>query len=279
MIEVTCIRKNRDKNNRVCSYVLADLNNNTKTVSSDELKQAIRSGNIYITNLKLTSDNRLIDCKNKNMHKVITLYHGSIYSTLKSEFGKGEDKHDYGRGLYLTPDIELAKEWSVCTGNNIGFVYKIHVDIHNLNILDFDKLSELNWIAELMSHRDAWDSARYRKLAPLFIQKYKVNTEKYDIIRGWRADSSYFSIAKEFVRDNLDISILNKALRIGNQGIQYCLKTQRAFSNIVSCDLECTVRSQEYLVKYNIRDSNAREQLKKLINSSENTLEHVFSDL
>lgn len=44
----------------------------------------------------------------------ITLYHGSPNETLVPTYGKGEEKHDYGRGFYLTPDIELAREWAVC---------------------------------------------------------------------------------------------------------------------------------------------------------------------
>lgn len=39
----------------------------------------------------------------------ITLYHGSPNETLVPTYGKGEEKHDYGRGFYLTPDIELAE--------------------------------------------------------------------------------------------------------------------------------------------------------------------------
>ena len=30
------------------------------------------------------------------------------------EYGLGNDKHDYGRGFYLTTNVELAKEWAVC---------------------------------------------------------------------------------------------------------------------------------------------------------------------
>lgn len=45
---------------------------------------------------------------------VITLYHGSPNKVVIPQYGCGDDKHDYGRGFYLTDDIELAKEWAVC---------------------------------------------------------------------------------------------------------------------------------------------------------------------
>lgn len=125
----------------------------------------------------------------------ITLYHGSPNETLVPTYGKGEARHDYGKGLYLTPDIELAREWAVCNDNK-GYLYQIDLDVADLNILDFDQYDPKSWIAELMSHRDADTSVRYRRFAPVFVEKYKIDTVFYDVIKGWRADSSYFLIAK-----------------------------------------------------------------------------------
>ena len=39
----------------------------------------------------------------------ITLYHGTPDKIVVPTFGKGEKKHDYGRGFYLTESIDLAK--------------------------------------------------------------------------------------------------------------------------------------------------------------------------
>lgn len=44
----------------------------------------------------------------------ITLFHGSPHESVTPEYGLGNDKHDYGRGFYLTKSVELAKEWAVC---------------------------------------------------------------------------------------------------------------------------------------------------------------------
>ena len=94
--------------------------------------------------------------------ETITLYHGSPKSTLFPTFGLGEEKHDYGKGLYLTPDIELAREWAVCDGTD-GFLYKIDLDLNGLVLLDFDDCDPLAWIAELMRHRAADTSIRLAK--------------------------------------------------------------------------------------------------------------------
>ncbi len=50
------------------------------------------------------------------MRKII-LYHGSPEETVTPKFGLGEEKHDYGKGFYLTESLEFAKEWAVCRPN------------------------------------------------------------------------------------------------------------------------------------------------------------------
>ncbi len=82
------------------------------------------------------------------------------------------------------------------------------LNVNNLKLFDFQKENILTWLAELMKHRNVSDSKRYKILATKFIKKYGIDTSYYDIIRGWRANASYFYIAKEFVRDNVDIDIL-----------------------------------------------------------------------
>lgn len=89
------------------------------------------------------------------MGKII-LYHGSPDETVTPKFGLGEEKHDYGKGFYLTESLELAKEWAVYRPNaSNGWVHEFELNTEGLNILDFQKYSALTWLAELMKHRDA----------------------------------------------------------------------------------------------------------------------------
>ena len=37
---------------------------------------------------------------------IITLYHGTPNEFVTPQYGYGEDKHDYGKGFYLTENIE-----------------------------------------------------------------------------------------------------------------------------------------------------------------------------
>jgi hypothetical protein len=131
-----------------------------------------------------------------------------------------------------------------------------------------------------MKHREAADSKRYRMLAQKFIAKYGIETEGYDVIKGWRANASYFYIAKSFVRDEIDIEILEELLSLGGLGIQYCIKSEKAYSMLNELEDACiTVEYEEFNEKYNQRDISARKKMKELIDSDENKVINVFSTL
>lgn len=213
--------------------------------------------------------------------KKIILYHGSPNKEIVPKYGFGEEKHDYGKGFYLTESMELAKEWAVCKPDEVnGWVHKYELDITDLKILDFQQYNVLSWLAELMKHRDASDSKRYKILSKKFIEKYGIDTSSYDVIKGWRADASYFYIAKEFVRDNIDIEILENLLSLGGLGIQFCIKTELAYSKLTEIEdsLIC-VDYNEFNDRYNERDINARKNMKELIDSDANKVINVFSTL
>lgn len=213
--------------------------------------------------------------------KKIVLFHGTPNKIVVPTYGKGDEKHDYGQGFYLTESLELAKEWAVCKPNEEnGWVHKYELETSELKILDFQDKGVLPWLAELMKHRDASDSKRYRVLAKQFIEKYGIDTKDYDLIRGWRADASYFYIAKEFVRDNVDMDILEELLSLGGLGIQYCIKSERAYSKLYEIKEDLIkVPYAEFNKKYNQRDITAREKMRELIDSEANLVTKVFSTL
>lgn len=211
----------------------------------------------------------------------LILFHGSPNEIVTPTFGLGNEKHDYGMGFYLTESIELAKEWAVCRPDETnGWVHKFEFDTEGLRILDFQQINVLSWLAELMKHRDASDTKRYRVLAQKFIDKYGVNTTGYDVIKGWRANASYFYIAKEFVKDNIDIDILEDLLSLGGLGIQYCIKTERAYAKLREVEGSLLpVDYAEFNEKYNERDTTAREKMRQLVDSDANKVTKVFSTL
>ena len=68
------------------------------------------------------------------------LYHGSPEKIVTPTFGLGEERHDYGKGFYLTADLELAKEWAVCRPETeSGYVHTFDFDTKDLFIFDYEK--------------------------------------------------------------------------------------------------------------------------------------------
>lgn len=155
------------------------------------------------------------------------------------------------RKLEKLKNVELAKEWAVCKPDEKnGWVHKYELDITNLKILDFQQYNVLAWLAELMKHREAAGTNRYRILA------------------------------KEFVRDNIDIEILEELLSLGGLGIQYCIKSELAYSKLEEIDAELmSVNYNEFNDKYNQRDIVARKNMRELVNSDANKVTNVFSTL
>lgn len=70
MITCKCVSKFRDSNNKIIGYKLLDLNGKTQDIRSENLKGAIKRGEISVVNLTLTSDNRLVDKQSENSEAI-----------------------------------------------------------------------------------------------------------------------------------------------------------------------------------------------------------------
>ena len=211
----------------------------------------------------------------------MTLYHGSGAESVTPTFGLGDDHHDYGRGFYLTDDQGLAKEWAVCRPEaSNGWVHAYRIQDDGLSVLDFQQAGVLAWMAELMKHRVAGRSKRFNMLSEKFVAKYGVDSSGYDVIRGWRANASYFYIVTEFVHDEIDIDILEELLMLGGLGMQYCLKSERAFASVVKVDgYPLPVEYASFNAKYSERDRRARDKMDELIAGPRNPAVKVMSTL
>ena len=74
----------------------------------------------------------------------LILFHGTPDKVVVPTYGRGEEKHDFGRGFYLTGSLDLAKEWAVCRPNETnGWVHKYELDTSDLKILDFQNMGFL----------------------------------------------------------------------------------------------------------------------------------------
>lgn len=268
--------------NKLRSFELAGIYSNDCQFKQEirldkaQVKDLLTRRRLLVDNIKIKSNGAVYQSAPRadvNIHwtddrtNIVKLYHGQKNRIVKPKFGLGEDKHDYGKGFYTTKDLQLACEWAACDKEQTeGYVHAFELDLTGLNILNFDMLDDLNWIAELLQHR--WGSKNrgnieYRRKQ--IISRYKIDTQGYDLIVGWRADQSYFRIAKVFLDDKLSIQQLREALRYGDLGVQYTLKQEKAYNQLKYLGVK-QIDYQKYSQCYWSRDGAARYKLRDIEN-------------
>lgn len=192
---------------------------------------------------------------NKNL---ITLYHGSDKIIEKPMYGKGSRFNDYGLGFYTTPHWELAAEWAVPTEEADGYVNEYTIELTNLKVLDLDQEPFEHWVSVLIQNRGGRYSRPVRERHRKYLDKFPFSIEGYDIIKGWRADDSYFRFVRDFFNVGLSIENLREAMTFGELGTQYCLLTQKAFDKI-EYKKSALSKANIYFPKRKTRDDNARQ--------------------
>ena len=189
------------------------------------------------------------------------IYHGSKDIIEKPEFGKGNERNDYGLGFYCTENVELAKEWACSNNETSGYANQYEIDLCDYKVLDLrdEKYSILNWMAILLKFRTFDVNNPISVQAKEYIlENFYVDVEEYDVIIGYRADDSYFSFAKDFINNTISTQQLAEAMRLGDLGTQIVLKSKKAFDTVKFLSYELA-ECKEYYVKRVSRDKKARE--------------------
>ena len=189
------------------------------------------------------------------------LYHGSPYIIKKPEYGKGRIDNDYGRGFYCTEDNNLGKEWAV-DENRDGYVNRYDLDLRGLTVLDLNSSDYcvLHWITVLLSNRKFdLDTPLSREAFSYLSKNFMPDLSGADVIRGYRADDSYFSFAQDFINGIISVSQLTQALKLGRLGEQVVLKSPKAFGQIQYLGCEGALACEWYDVKKQ-RDRTARKE-------------------
>ena len=189
------------------------------------------------------------------------IYHGSKDIIEKPEFGKGNERNDYGLGFYCTENVELAKEWACSNNETNGYANQYEIDLSDYKVLDLrdENYSILNWMALLLKFRTFDVNIPISAQAKEYIlENFYVDVEEYDVIIGYRADDSYFSFAKDFINNTISVEQLAEAMRLGELGIQIVLKSKKAFDTVKFLSYELA-ECKEYYVKRVSRDKKARE--------------------
>lgn len=199
------------------------------------------------------------------MAKQIKLYHGSDKIVERPELGKGSAKNDYGQGFYCTAHFELACEWASKNEAVNGYANEYVLNLSDLKVLDLSDSAYniLNWITLLIQNRTFASTAPISEQAKQYLlANFNVDVSGYDVIKGYRADDSYFSFARDFINNTISVQQLAKAMKLGKLGIQYMLRTEKALANLTYVGAQ-EVDSTVYHAKYLKRDLKAKSDYKK----------------
>ncbi len=162
------------------------------------------------------------------------IYHGSKNIIKTPEYGKGKPYNDYGLGFYCTEYLDLAKEWA-CDDEGGGYANKYELDTADLKTLDLNGngFCILHWISILLSNRKfTLDNDLAAQAKDYILKSFPVNTKGFDIIKGYRADDSYFSYARDFLQNAISVKRLSQVMKLGNLGNQIVLISPKAFKAI-----------------------------------------------
>ena len=96
-----------------------------------------------------------------------------------------------------------------------------------------------------------------------------------DLIKGYRADDSYFSYAQSFVHNALPLRSLSKALMLGKLGEQTVLISEKAFAGIEFINAE-PVEKELYYPKFISRDTKARQDYQTEIKKTKSYRDDIF---
>ncbi len=194
------------------------------------------------------------------------LWHGSDRIVRSPQMAHCRPCNDYGAGFYCTPSADMAREWACRAPERVGFANHYKLDETGLAVLDLmdERYTILNWIAILLEHRTFQPGFPIAYAGSNYVREhFLIDTEPFDLIRGYRADDSYFSFARAFINNQISVAQLDQAMRLGRLGEQLMVKSPEAFGRLSFIEA-ARVDPGIYFARREQRDKTARVAFKEL---------------
>ena len=227
-----------------------------------------------VINTSLINDNNYenkITINNYNASEFFTVYHGSPNIIKLPKYGEGNPFNDYGLGFYTTRNKELAGEWAVLNSGKNGYINEYTLNYEGLSVLKLDDKPFEVWVSILMSCRRGEYADEYQARLNKYIKMFGSDFSQYDVIEGWRADDSFFSYIRDFASVTLSLEKLKEAMKLGDLGMQVCLKSNKAFQQI-TWNKSMLAKSSQFYQSAIMRDDDARKQYRQMKEKTKGTL-------
>lgn len=210
------------------------------------------------------------------------LYHGAERIIKKPIWGEGFIFNDFGQGFYCSQELEVTKEWA-CQNKTNGFVSEFDINLkgEGINFLDLNsgEYNIFNWMAIVLENRqfriNGEDAIRARKY---ILDNFYVDYWKCDIVRGYRADDSYFAITNAFLNNDISLENFYKSMDLGKNGIQLLLRTKKVY-DLLEFKKASFANKEIYYPKKIARDMKFREEFTKSISEEDDGLKLYINDI
>jgi hypothetical protein len=83
--------------------------------------------------------------------------------------------------------------------------------------------------------------------------------DSYDVIIGYRADDAYYAYLRDFIQNTISVETIIDAMKYGDLGVQYFLKTNKAIANLSFVQI-IPVNAKHFYAKKNSRTSQAKDK-------------------
>ena len=242
MITVKCIEKIRNKNGIITHYILADCNGIRQTLSSTQVKNMLKCGQLNILNLKLTSDDKLIDKQDSNINTADTeLPAMALYDHNKIAF---DNVMEHFKSSNRTAIIQPTG-----TGKSYVALQLIRfATTHRLRILHITSIStNLNYFKSLVNKYAPRADITYRLYAG--IKNIANNKNAYDIIIIDEFHRAGASIWGKNLKTLLDNNSKAKILGMTATNIRYLDNMRDMAKELFNSDIANTITLQEALLE------------------------------
>lgn len=152
----------------------------------------------------------------------LIVYHGSDNIIDNPKYDGGRKFSDFGKGFYLTTNIEMAKSWATRKKDRPAYVNKYTLESENLKSLTFDL--DLNWLLFIAHNRGLIVNEEVNKI----IKNTYKDIDSYDVIIGPTADDRMFDTLNMFFTNTITLEHCIQSLNSMDLDVQYNIKSEKA---------------------------------------------------
>lgn len=213
---VKVIRKVLNKEGRVLGIVCEDSSGRFFVPKADLMKY------VY-SNVKISSDYRVLGFVHKEIVEEKVLYHGSKSGLSGKIECLSRSACDFGKAFYLGDMRSQAEE--LCAEGSSPVIYEVSLITEGLSIYEFK--NDIDWAMYVGYNRGYLTKGEYAKL-----DKMAEYISSHDIVYGLIADDRIADAFQRFIGGYIGDRCLVECLKMVNYGNQYALKSQKACDRV-----------------------------------------------